>query len=127
MVARYGYASAVFIGKNSSGRGLAGRVHAELEPMAVVDCGGGLAAAVGTSALHQQDPKIQALTLDLVHYKRIRFGRTSKQMGVIMFEETLDTDICDLEMEVEQPSIAPKRKTTPPPGTQTPAPHQSSP
>ncbi len=69
--------------------------------------------------IRQQDLKIQALTLELAYYKRIRFGRTSEQLGVeqkVLFEETLDTDLCALEAEAEQLSSAPKRKTISHPG-----------
>ena len=69
--------------------------------------------------IRQKDLKIQALTLELAYYRRIRFGRTSEQLGVeqkALFEETLDTDLCALEAETEQLSSAPQRQTTSHPG-----------
>ena len=69
--------------------------------------------ALQSHEIRHKDLKIQALTLELAHYKRIRFGRTSEQLGAeqkALFEETLDTDLCALEAEAEQLLSAPKRK-----------------
>lgn len=59
--------------------------------------------------------KNQALILELAHYKRLRFIRTSEQFDAeqrVLFEETWDTDICAISAEVEQ--IVPQAKDATP-------------
>jgi transposase len=68
------------------------------------------------AALKHAEAKIQALTLELAHLRRIRFGvkseaLTSEQCD--LFQETLETDIAACEAEAEQAvpeaAVRPKR------------------
>ena len=55
--------------------------------------------------LQQKDFKIQALTLELAHIRRLRYGVKSESLGVLqrdLFEETLNTDLAAIETELEQ-------------------------
>lgn len=55
--------------------------------------------------IHQAELKNQALTFELAYYKRIRFANKSEQFSAEqreLFEETWNTDIIALEVEVEQ-------------------------
>lgn len=56
-------------------------------------------------ALRAKDLKIQALTLELAHIKRIRYGVKSEALAPLqrdVFEETWNTDLSALEVEIEQ-------------------------
>jgi transposase len=55
--------------------------------------------------LRAKDLKIQALTLELAHIKRIRYGVKSEALAPLqrdVFEETWNTDLSALEAEIEQ-------------------------
>jgi transposase len=59
--------------------------------------------------------KIQALTLELAHHKRIRFAKKSEIFSATqldLFQEAWDTDLAAIEAEVEQQAdvISPQRK-----------------
>jgi hypothetical protein len=59
--------------------------------------------------------KIQALTLELAHHRRIRFGNKSEAFSPEqreLFQETWNTDLAAIEAEVEQQAQAqaPQRK-----------------
>jgi rubrerythrin len=66
------------------------------------------------AALHAADLKIQALTLELAHHKRLRFGQTSEALAAAgqreLFEETVAADQAAVEAELEQllPKTRPK-------------------
>ena len=70
--------------------------------------------------IQAKDFKIEALTHELAHIRRIRFGAKSETLSPLqrdVFEETLATDLSALEAEVEQlqddraahPEVKPKR------------------
>jgi len=55
--------------------------------------------------LYAKDLKIQALTLELAHIRRIRYGVKSEALSPLqrdVFEETWNTDLSAIEAEVEQ-------------------------
>jgi len=55
--------------------------------------------------IQAKDLKIEALTHELAHIRRIRFGFKSETLPPLqrdVFEETLDTDLAAIEAEVEQ-------------------------
>jgi transposase len=55
--------------------------------------------------IEQKDFKIQALTLELAHIKRMRYGVKSEALAPLqrdVFEETWHTDLSALEAEIEQ-------------------------
>ena len=55
--------------------------------------------------IHAKDLKIQALTLELAHLRRIRYGVKSEALSQVqkdLFEETWNTDLAAVEAEVEQ-------------------------
>jgi transposase len=55
--------------------------------------------------LKQADLKIQALTLELAHHKRIRFANKSEAFSIQqrdLFQETWDSDLAAIEAEVEE-------------------------
>lgn len=57
--------------------------------------------------------KIQALTLELAHHRRIRFGNKSEAFSPEqreLFQETWNIDLSAIEAEVEQQAQAPQRK-----------------
>jgi transposase len=63
--------------------------------------------------LHAKDIKIQALTLELAHHKRIRFANKSEAFSPEqrhLFEESWNTDASAIEAEVEQLAAAPKKR-----------------
>lgn len=68
--------------------------------------------------IRQKDLKIQALTLELAHHKRIRFGHMSEAFSPEqrdLFQEAWDADLEAMMAEVEQlqdPAARPKRKPT---------------
>jgi transposase len=58
-----------------------------------------------SAELHAKDLKIQALTLELAHIRRIRYGVKSEALSPLqrdVFEETWNTDLSAIEAEVEQ-------------------------
>ena len=62
------------------------------------------------AALKLAHAKIQALTLELAHHKRIRFGEKSEAFSVEqrqLFEESVDTDTAAIETEIAQLNPAP--------------------
>jgi transposase len=66
--------------------------------------------------LAAQDFKIKALTLELAHYRRIRFGKASEVLQGeqrLLFDETLDTDLAEIEgeIEAEAPAKPPRKRT----------------
>jgi len=57
------------------------------------------------AVIHAKDLKIQALTLELAHLRRIRYGVKSEALSRLqrdLFEETWNTDLAAVEAEVEQ-------------------------
>jgi len=63
--------------------------------------------------IHTKDIKIQALTLELAHHKRIRFANKSEAFSPEqrhLFEESWNTDTSAMEAEVEQLATAPKKR-----------------
>ena len=61
--------------------------------------------------LKNADLKIQALTLELAHHRRIRFGAKSEAFSPdqrTLFQETLETDLGAIEAEVEQQTRPPR-------------------
>ncbi len=61
--------------------------------------------------IHHRDLKIQALTLELAHLKRMRYGVRSESLGPeqrALFEETMGTDLAALEARAEE--IATQKK-----------------
>ena len=55
--------------------------------------------------IREKDFKIQALTHELAHIRRLRYGVKSESLGPLqrdLFEETLDTDLAAIEVEIEQ-------------------------
>ncbi|MBK6618824.1 MAG: IS66 family transposase [Nitrosomonas sp.] len=67
--------------------------------------------------------KIQALTLELAHLRRIRFGRKNEALSALsprqlsLFEESALTDITAIEAEIEQINSTPPPNTTKVPRT----------
>ena len=64
--------------------------------------------------IHAKDIKIQALTLELAHIRRIRYGVKSEALSQIqrdLFEETWNTDLAAVEAEVEQAADEPPHST----------------
>ena len=57
-------------------------------------------------ALKAAELKIQALTLELAHHRRMRFGQSSEALAAAgqreLFEETLAADLAAIEAELEQ-------------------------
>src|ERR1700756_1511796 len=65
------------------------------------------------SELKTADLKIQALTLELAHHRRIRFGSKSEAFSPdqrTLFQETWETDLSAIEAEVEQQARPPRAK-----------------
>lgn len=65
--------------------------------------------------IHAQALKIQALTMELAHLRRIRFGKKNESLSpkqLSLFEESVLADIAAVDAEIEQ--IDPPAKTTPP-------------
>ena len=62
--------------------------------------------------LKRAELKIQALTLELAHHRRIRFAHQSEQFSPEqreLFQETWNTDLAALEAEVEHVDRAPRK------------------
>jgi transposase len=71
------------------------------------------AVAQQAAQLKTADIKIQALTLELAYYKRIRFAHKSEAFSLQqrhLFEESWDTDLSAIEVEVEQIAPASKKR-----------------
>ena len=67
------------------------------------------ALAARDATLQHAEAKIQALTLELAHLRRIRFGAKSEALSAEqrdLFQETLDADIAACEAEAEQAAPA---------------------
>ena len=64
--------------------------------------------------IRAQACKIEALTMELAHLRRIRFGKKNESLSAVqlsLFEESVLADIAAVEAEIEQ--IEPTVKTTP--------------
>ena len=64
------------------------------------------------SVIKSANIKIQALTLELFHLKRMRYGVKNEALSAVqlnLFQETLDEDLSAIESEVEA-SVAPEQK-----------------
>lgn len=64
--------------------------------------------------LKHRDLKIQKLTLELAHLRRIRFGVKSEAMTAVqrtLFEETLEEDVAAVEAELEAPAETIRTRT----------------
>lgn len=64
--------------------------------------------------IHAQTLKIQALTMELAHLRRIRFGKKNESLSpkqLSLFEESVLADIAAVDAEIEQ--IDASAKTTP--------------
>ena len=60
--------------------------------------------------------RVEQLTHELAHYKRLRFERSSERLAAAqasLLEETLDTDLAAIESELEQLRPAPKPLSKP--------------
>jgi transposase len=69
-------------------------------------------------ALRWRDLKIEKLTLELAHLRRMRFGATSETFAAAhrdLFDETLAADIAACEAEREAAAIGPQRPLPPQP------------
>jgi transposase len=70
--------------------------------------------AQSKQALKAAELKIQALTLELAHHKRMRFGQKSEALAAAgqreLFEETLACDLAAIEAELEETQRALKPK-----------------
>lgn len=67
-----------------------------------------------SSKLKHRDLKIQKLTLELAHLRRIRFGVKSEAMTAVqrnLFEETLEEDVAAVEAELEAPAESNRVRT----------------
>lgn len=65
------------------------------------------------ASLQHAETKIQALTLELAHLKRLRYGVKSEALTAEqrdLFQETLETDLAAVEAETEQAAPAPRKK-----------------
>jgi hypothetical protein len=74
------------------------------------------------AALKLAHAKIQALTLELAHHKRIRFGKTNEAFSAEqrqLFDETVDADTAAIETEIAQLDPVPSAKQYRPTGRQT--------
>ena len=63
---------------------------------------------------HAKDLKIQKLTLELAHYKRVRFGIKSEALTAEqknLFEDDTDQDLAAIEAELETPAIETTART----------------
>lgn len=61
--------------------------------------------------IYAQELKIQALTLELAHLRRIRFGKKNEALSprqLTLFEESALTDITAIQAEIEQINSTPK-------------------
>ena len=72
--------------------------------------------------IHAQELKIQALTLELAHLRRIRFGRSNESLSLFqsqlqldVFEETLQADTAAVTAEIEQLDSSAKQGANKPP------------
>lgn len=62
-------------------------------------------AARDTKTIQAKDLKIQALTYELAHIRRLRYGVKSEALSPLqrdVFEETVNTDLAALEAQIEQ-------------------------
>ena len=71
------------------------------------------ALAARNATLKHAEAKIQALTLELAHLRRLRFGAKSEALSAEqrdLFQETLDADIaaCEAEAEAAVPEAKPR-------------------
>jgi transposase len=66
--------------------------------------------------LAEQAFKIKALTAELAHHRRIRFGKASEVLRGeqrLLFDETMETDLAEIESEIDaQAPAKPPRKRT---------------
>lgn len=69
--------------------------------------------------IRAQEFKIQALTLELAHLRRIRFGRRNESLSLQsqpdLFEETVQTDTAAVTAEIEQLNSSAKQGASKPP------------
>ncbi|MDT8363989.1 MAG: transposase, partial [Nitrosomonas sp.] len=71
-----------------------------------------------TETVYALELKIQVLTLELAHLRRIRFGRKNEALSALsprqlsLFEESALTDITAIEAEIEQVNSTPTPNTT---------------
>jgi transposase len=69
--------------------------------------------ALRDAALHAAELKIQALTLELAHHRRIRFGQKSESLAAAgqrdLFDETVVADQAAIEAELERLARKPPR------------------
>lgn len=69
--------------------------------------------------IRAQECKIQALTLELAHLRRIRFGRRNESLSLQsqpdLFEETVQTDTAAVTAEIEQLNSSAKQGASKPP------------
>ena len=64
------------------------------------------------AALQHADTKIQSLTLELAHLRRIRYGVKNEALSAEqrdLFQETWNTDLAAVEAEIEQLPITPSK------------------
>jgi transposase len=84
------------------------------------------------ATLKHAEAKIQALTFELAHLRRIRFGAKSEALNAEqrdLFQETLAADIAACEAEAEQAVPQSPRQTRtcrPPAAARSPAAHRTS-
>jgi len=65
------------------------------------------------ASLQHAETKIQALTLELAHLKRLRYGVKSEALTAEqrdLFQETLETDLAAVEAETERAAPTPRKK-----------------
>jgi transposase len=74
--------------------------------------------------IRAQEIKIQALTLELAHLRRIRFGRSNESLTLFqsqsqldLFEETVQADTAAVAAEIEQLGSSAKQSVNKPPRT----------
>jgi transposase len=63
--------------------------------------------------LGEKDFKIRALTLELAHHRRIRFGKASEVLSGeqrLLFEEEVDADLAAIEAEIDDGDQAPAKR-----------------
>ncbi len=73
------------------------------------------------AAIATRDLKIQALTLELAHLRRLRYGVKNEALSTVqrdLFDETLASDVAALEAEVERQTPAAARPRRPRAGRQ---------
>jgi transposase len=70
--------------------------------------------------IHAQELKIQALTMELAHLRRIRFGKKNESLSsrqLSLFEESVLADIAAVDAEIEQIDTTVKTTAAKPPRT----------